>query len=106
MKVQLRFFIFEVMTPKRQWEPDRMKNAVEAVRKRELGFFKASRIFNVPQTTLERYVIISGSASPNAIERNPMLCININEDLSKYCVLMEHNCYGLTTCIGCTFYGI
>lgn len=89
------------MAPRKQWDPDRMKNAVKAVRKKEMGSFKASRIFNVPQTTLERYVKMSdkedGSASPNSIGRKPTLCKDIEEDLSKYCVIMEDKFYGLTT---------
>lgn len=60
----------------RKWDPDRVKNAVKAVRKRQMGSFKASRIFNILQTTLERYVNMSdqgdGSGSPNAIGRKPM----------------------------------
>ena len=33
-----------------------MKAAIEAIRNKEMGSYKASRVFNVPQTTLERYV--------------------------------------------------
>ena len=33
-----------------------MKAAIEAVRNKEMGRYKASRVFNVAQTTLERYV--------------------------------------------------
>ena len=33
-----------------------MEAAIEAVRNKEMGSYKAFRVFNVPQTTLERYV--------------------------------------------------
>ena len=33
-----------------------MEAAIEAIRNKETGSYKASRIFNVPQTTLQRYV--------------------------------------------------
>jgi len=33
-----------------------MKAAIKAKRNREMGSYKASRVFNVSQTTLEHYV--------------------------------------------------
>ena len=33
-----------------------MKAAIEAIRNKEMGSYKASRVFKVPQTTLECYV--------------------------------------------------
>ena len=32
-----------------------MKAAIEAVRNKEMGSYRPSRVFNIPQTTLERY---------------------------------------------------
>ena len=37
-------------------DPERTKAAIEAIRNKEMGSYKASRIFNVPQTALECYV--------------------------------------------------
>jgi len=34
------------------WDPERMKVAIEAMRNKEMGSYKASRVFKVPQTTL------------------------------------------------------
>jgi hypothetical protein len=42
------------MAQRKKWDPERMKTPVEAVRSKEMGSYKASRVFNVPQTTLER----------------------------------------------------
>jgi len=33
-----------------------MKAAIEAIRNKEMGSYKASKVFYVPQTTLQRYV--------------------------------------------------
>jgi len=44
------------MVQRKKWDPKRMKAAIEAIRNKEMGSYKASRVFNVPQTTLERYV--------------------------------------------------
>jgi len=33
-----------------------MKAAIEAMKKKEMGSYKASSVFNLPQTTLQRYV--------------------------------------------------
>ena len=43
------------MAQMKKWDPERMKAAIEATRNKEMGSYKASRVFNVPQTTLERY---------------------------------------------------
>jgi len=44
------------MAQRKNWDPERMEAAIEAIRNKEMGSYKASRVFNVPQTTLERYV--------------------------------------------------
>jgi hypothetical protein len=46
-----------------------MKVAIEAMRNDELGSYKASRIFNLPQTTLKSYVKDRGSSS-EAVKQN------------------------------------
>lgn len=37
---------------RRKWDEKSMKNAVDAVVKGEMGYFKAARLYEVPQTTL------------------------------------------------------
>jgi hypothetical protein len=44
------------MAQRKKWDPKRMKAAIEAIRSKEMGSYKAYRVFNIPQTTLERYV--------------------------------------------------
>jgi hypothetical protein len=44
------------MAQRKKWDPERMNTAFEAIRNKEMGSYKASGVFSVPQTTLERYV--------------------------------------------------
>jgi hypothetical protein len=44
------------MAQRKKWDPERMKAAIEAMRNKEMDSYRASRIFSVPQTTLERYI--------------------------------------------------
>jgi len=46
-----------------------MKAPIEAMRNKEMGSYKASRVFNVPQTTLERYVKDRHRSSREAIKK-------------------------------------
>ena len=47
-----------------------MKAAIEAIRNKEMGSYKASRIFNVPQTTLERYIKNWQKSSSGTVKQN------------------------------------
>jgi len=47
-----------------------MKAAIEAIRNKELGSYKASRAFVLPQTTLQRYVKDRQNSSREAIKQN------------------------------------
>ena len=42
------------MPQREKWDPEIMKAAINAIRNREIGSYKASRFFNVSHTTLER----------------------------------------------------
>ena len=44
------------MTRRKKWDPERMKAANEAMRNKEMGSYKASRFFSLPQTTLQSCV--------------------------------------------------
>jgi hypothetical protein len=58
------------MTRKKKWGPERMKAANETMRNKEMGSYKVSRIFNVPQTTPQRYVKERQKSSSEAITTN------------------------------------
>jgi len=44
------------MAQRNEWDPERKKAAIEVIRNKEMGSYRASRVLNVPQTTLEHYV--------------------------------------------------
>jgi hypothetical protein len=56
------------MTQRKIWYPKRMKAAIEAMRNKEMGSYKVSRVFNIPQTTLERYIKDWEKSSNQAIK--------------------------------------
>ena len=58
------------MARRKNWNTERMKAAVEAIRDEEMGSYKASRVFNLPQTTLQRYVKDRQNSSSEAIKQN------------------------------------
>jgi len=47
-----------------------MKAAHEAMRNKEMGSYKAPRVFKLPQTTLQRYVKDRKESSREAIKQN------------------------------------
>ena len=49
-------YIILQMAQRKKWDLERMKAAIEDIRDKEMGSYKASGDFNVPQTSLERYV--------------------------------------------------
>jgi len=58
------------MTRRRKWDPEMMKAATEAMRNKEMGSYKASSVFNLPQTTLQGYVKVWQGSSSEAIKQN------------------------------------
>ena len=44
-----------------------MKKVSEAIRNKEMGSHKASRVYNAPQTTLKRYVIDRQKSSSETV---------------------------------------
>ena len=77
-----------------------MKAAIEAIRNKEMGSCKASRVFNVPQTTLERYVTDRQTSSSETVKielgRKQVPPCEAENDLAEHCLLMERKFFGLT----------
>ena len=67
------------MTRRKKWDPKRMKAATEATRNKEMDIYKATRVFNVPQTTQEPYVNPLKSNDPYRGRTAPLT--------SKRCIL-------------------
>nr|CAH7767142.1 unnamed protein product [Callosobruchus chinensis] len=75
-----------------------MVKAVKAVRNKEMGYLKASKFFNVPKGTVERYS--KSDKSPEelvklSIGRKPVFSKELENDLVKYALAMEQRFYGL-----------
>lgn len=106
------------------WDPESMKNAIEAVMCREMGYKKAADSFQVPQTTLERRVklargqnerndnmptfTVSTSGTIYTGQQNPILAqslgpiktvFTVEEEslLFNYLLKMEERLFGLTS---------
>jgi len=77
-----------------------MKAAIEAMRNKEMGSYKASRVFNVQQITLQRYDKDRQKSSSEAIKtklgREQVLPCEVENDLVQHCVLMERKIFDLT----------
>jgi hypothetical protein len=82
------------------WDPERMKAAIKAIRNREMGSYKASRFFKVPQTTLERYVKDQQKSSSETVKTKlgmkQVLRCEAENDLAEHCLLIEKKFFGLT----------
>jgi len=73
-----------------------MKAAIEAIRNKEMGSYKASRVFNIPQTTLKCYVKDwQKSSSETKLGRKQVLPYEAENDLAEHCLLMERKFFGL-----------
>jgi len=88
------------MAQRKKWDPERMKAAIEAIRNKEMSSYKASRVFNVPQTTLEHYVKDRQKSSSETVKtklgRKQVLPCEADNDLAEECLLMERKFFGLT----------
>jgi hypothetical protein len=93
-------YIILLMAQRKRWDTERMKGAIETIRNKELGSYKASSVFNVPQTTLERYVNERQGSSSETIKtelgRKQVLPCEAETDLAEHCLLMERKFFGLT----------
>ncbi|XP_044739994.1 MFS-type transporter clz9-like [Chrysoperla carnea] len=76
-----------------------MIEAVKAVREKKMGLKKAVKLYNVPKTTLQRFV--HSDQPPDevvntTIGRRPVLPSHLEESLVSYHLVMESKFYGLT----------
>jgi hypothetical protein len=88
------------MVQRKKWDPKRMKAVIEAIWNKEMGSYKASRVFNVPQTMLQRYVKYRQKSSSEPVTtklcRKQLLPCEAENDLAEHCLLMERKFIGLT----------
>jgi len=88
------------MAQRKKWDPERMKAAIEAIRNKDMGSYEASRVFNVPQKTLQRYVKNWQKSSSETVKtklgRKQVLPCEAENDLAEHCPLMERKIFSLT----------
>jgi hypothetical protein len=77
------------------WDKESMVRAVKAVRDKEMGLLKASKMFTVPKASLKDYVNSRGEEVEHLVTmkmgRKPVLPAQIENELVNYCLLMEIN---------------
>ncbi|XP_063232742.1 uncharacterized protein LOC134536762 [Bacillus rossius redtenbacheri] len=82
------------------WNPEKMRDAVKAVRAGEMGYLRASKSYGVPKGTLEKYVKNQSKTPEQLLEmssgRKPVLPYELEKLLVKYCMEMEERYFGLT----------
>lgn len=82
------------------WDESAMTNAVDAVKRGEMGIKKASAVYNVPKTTLRRRARNKNKRASEGKKdlggRQPILCEAMETDLVRYIVKMEEMFFGLT----------
>jgi uncharacterized HAD superfamily protein len=66
-----------------------MKAAIEAMRNKQMGSYKVSRVFNIPQTTLENYIKDREESSNEAIKTKlggkQVLPYEAEKNLAEHC---------------------
>jgi hypothetical protein len=92
-------YIILQMPQRKNWYPERMKAVLKAIRNKEMGSYKASRVFSVPQTTLERYVKDQQKSSSETVKTKlgmkQVLRCEAENDLAEHCLLMERKFFWL-----------
>ncbi|KAJ4446552.1 hypothetical protein ANN_13249 [Periplaneta americana] len=83
----------------KKWDTNDMIKAITSVREKKMGLRKAVKLYNVPQTTLQRF--INNNMSPEEcvklkIERKTVLPAELEKQLVGFLVEMDNRFYGLT----------
>lgn len=82
------------------WSPTKMKEAIDAIRSKKMGWKKASKIYNVPKTTLMRLSNMRYGTPEEAVSvkrgRRTVLGSKLEDELVNYCLAMEASFFGLT----------
>ena len=88
-------------TDRQEWNVHAMESAVNVVLSGEMGFLKASKQFEVPKSTLERYVNKARDNPDYKIDKSDGKYKNVftpeqEEELVSYLKTMESRLFGLT----------
>lgn len=88
-------------TDRQSWSSQNMERAVEAVIKREMGYKKASTIFCVPSSTLERYVKKKREKENSVIDKTvgkfqPVFTAEQESEIVSQLIEMQRRLFGVT----------
>jgi hypothetical protein len=79
------------MAQRKEWDP---------IRNKKMGSYKASRVFSIPQTTLEHYVKDEQKSSSEKVKtklgRKQVPPCEAETYVAEHCLLMEGKFFGLT----------
>ncbi|XP_047026166.1 MFS-type transporter clz9-like [Helicoverpa zea] len=85
---------------RKRWDMEEMNAAIVAVREKRMGYLKAAKQFNVPRSTLFRFVNDKDSPiesiTNKVIGRKPLFGQDIENLLVEYVLTMENKFNGLT----------
>lgn len=77
-----------------------MITAIKRVRAKEMGLKKASRLYEVPKTSLKRYVLQTDKSPEEVVNscigRKPILPKELEKKLVEYLLEMERSFFGMT----------
>ena len=86
---------------RQQWSAEAMTAAINAVRKKVMGYLKASKVFNVPRSTLERKVKCNDhpvqELTSFPLGQKPIFSSKFESDLADYIVEMEARLFCLAS---------
>jgi hypothetical protein len=87
------------MAQRKKWYPEGMNAAIESMRNKGMGSYKASRVFNIPPTKLERCVKDREKSSNEAIKtklgRKQVLPCETEKDLAEQRFVVERKVFGM-----------
>ena len=93
-------YIILQIARRKKWDPQKMEEAIEALRNKEMSSHIASRVLNLSQTP-ERYVKDRQKSSSEVIttklNRKQVLPCEAENDLAEHCLLLEKNVYWLVS---------
>lgn len=88
------------MAQRKTWDRVKMKNAIMAVKNKEMGTLRASKEFGVPRSTISDYVKkpveVLDVLLNSPLGRKTILLPEAEGELVEYCLLMEKSFYELT----------
>jgi hypothetical protein len=83
------------------WGIESILGAVKAVRDKEMGLLKASKIFDVPTAAPKYYAKSRCKEAEDVVTarmgRKPVLPVQIENEIVNYCFIMKRHFSGLTT---------